>query len=68
MKNAKLALVFALIFILLLSLFYFLSTPDISNLKKQNPKKTAFMEYRERESQDRQEILSPWSPSLCGEM
>ncbi len=47
MKNAKFALVFFLI--VLLPLLYFLSMPDISTLKKKNPKKTAFMEYRERE-------------------
>jgi monofunctional biosynthetic peptidoglycan transglycosylase len=50
MKNAKLALVFILI-LLLIPFVYFLSVPNISNLKKENPKKTAFMEYRERESQ-----------------
>ena len=48
MKNAKLALVFILI-ILLLPLLYFLSMPDIAKLRKENPRKTAFMEYRERE-------------------
>ena len=51
MKNAKLALVFIPIF--LLSLLYFLLMPDISNLKKENPKKTAFMEYREGERRER---------------
>jgi monofunctional biosynthetic peptidoglycan transglycosylase len=47
MKNSKLALVF--IPIILLPLLYFLLMPDVSKLKKQNPKKTAFMEYREKE-------------------
>jgi monofunctional biosynthetic peptidoglycan transglycosylase len=50
MKNAKLALVSILIILLFLPL-YFLAVPNISTLKKQNPKKTAFMEYREQESQ-----------------
>ncbi len=50
MKNAKLALVFILI-LLLIPFVYFLSVPNISNLKKENPKKTAFMQYREREWQ-----------------
>jgi len=50
MKNEKLALVFIPI-VILLPLLYFLAVPNISNLKKQNPKKTAFMEYREREEQ-----------------
>src|SRR4030067_2305979 len=30
----------------LLSLLYFLLMPDLSKLKKENPKKTALMEYR----------------------
>jgi len=50
MKNEKLALVFIPI-VFLLSLLYLLSIPDIAKLRKQNPKKTAFMEYREREEQ-----------------
>ena len=47
MKNAKLALVF--IPIILLPLLYFLLMPNISKWKKENPKKTAFMEYREKQ-------------------
>jgi monofunctional biosynthetic peptidoglycan transglycosylase len=47
MKNAKLALAF--IPIILFPLLYFLLMPDISKLKKENPKKTAFMEYREKQ-------------------
>ena len=31
----------------LLSLLYLLAVPNVSKLKKENPKKTAFMEYRE---------------------
>ena len=50
MKNAKLALVFIPI-IFLLSILYLLSMPDITKLRKENPKTTAFMEYREREGQ-----------------
>lgn len=43
-------LIFLLIFILSggLILYLFL-VPDVSRLKKENPKKTAFMEYREKE-------------------
>ena len=49
-KNPK--WIFAgILFLILLTFLYFLSVPNISTLKKQNPKKTAFMEYRERESQ-----------------
>jgi len=47
MKNAKLALV--LIPIILFPLLYFSLIPDISKWKKENPRKTAFMEYRERQ-------------------
>ena len=42
-------LVFIILFIVLLPLIYLLFIPDISKLKKENPKKTAFMEYREKE-------------------
>jgi monofunctional biosynthetic peptidoglycan transglycosylase len=42
-----------ILFLFLLTSFYFLSVPNISNLKKQNPKKTAFMEYREREWEEK---------------
>jgi len=40
---------FVLLLIVLLPLLYFLSLPDLSKLKKENPKKTALMEYREKE-------------------
>lgn len=42
-------LVFIILFLALLPVIYLLFIPDISTLKKENPKKTAFMEYRERE-------------------
>ena len=42
-------LVFIILFLALLPIIYLLFIPDISTLKKENPKKTAFMEYRERE-------------------
>ena len=51
MKNEKLALLF--IPIILLPLLYFLLMPDISKWKKENPKKTAFMEYREKQWKDK---------------
>ena len=41
--------VFILSPILLFFLLYFLLMPDISKWKKENPKKTAFMEYREKQ-------------------
>lgn len=42
-------LVYCLSPILFLLLFYILLMPDISKWKKENPKKTAFMEYREKQ-------------------
>jgi monofunctional biosynthetic peptidoglycan transglycosylase len=63
MKNAKLALVF--IPIILLPLLYFLLMPDILKLKKQNPEKTAFMEYREKEWKEKRkkvEVYQIWMP------
>jgi monofunctional biosynthetic peptidoglycan transglycosylase len=39
-----------LIILSILGLIYLLFFPDISRLKKENPKKTSFMEYRERVS------------------
>lgn len=63
MKNAKYALVFILI--ILLPLLYFLSVPNVSKLRKQNPKKTAFMEYREKEWKEkgkRIRINQIWAP------
>jgi monofunctional biosynthetic peptidoglycan transglycosylase len=63
MKNAKLALLF--IPILLLPLLYFLLMPDVSKLKKQNPEKTAFMEYREkgwREKGKKVKVYQIWVP------
>jgi monofunctional biosynthetic peptidoglycan transglycosylase len=52
MKNAKFALGFVVI-VGLLSLLYFLWMPDLSKLKKENPKKTALMEYREKASKEK---------------
>jgi monofunctional biosynthetic peptidoglycan transglycosylase len=63
MKNAKFALGFILI--ALLPLAYFLSIPDVSKLKKEKPKKTAFMEYREKGSKDngkKYKIYQIWMP------
>jgi monofunctional biosynthetic peptidoglycan transglycosylase len=63
MKNAKLALVF--VPIILLTLLYSLLMPDISKWKKENPKKTAFMEYREtqwKEKGSKINIHQIWVP------
>jgi monofunctional biosynthetic peptidoglycan transglycosylase len=64
MKNAKFALV--LISIAgLFSLLYFLLMPDLSMLKKGNPKKTALMEHREKASKEKKKpykIYQVWAP------
>jgi monofunctional biosynthetic peptidoglycan transglycosylase len=45
---------FAVVLIaVLFSLFYFLWMPDISKLKKENPPKTALMEYREKKLKEK---------------
>ena len=51
MKKAKIALAFVLIAIL--PLLYFMLVPDVSKLKKENPKKTALMEFREKQSKEK---------------
>ncbi len=40
-------------FLLLLPIAYLLLMPDLSKLKKENPKKTALMEYREKASREK---------------
>ena len=42
-------LIFLISLLILPLLLYFLFVPDLSKLKKENPKKTALMEYREKE-------------------
>ncbi len=53
-------------FIILLPIAYLLFTPDLSKLKKENPKKTALMEYREekllREKGKKYRIDQRWVP------
>ncbi|HLA49858.1 MAG TPA: monofunctional biosynthetic peptidoglycan transglycosylase [Thermodesulfovibrionia bacterium] len=64
MKSIKLIII-ALISFLLLSIVYYFIFPDVSKLKKENPKKTSFMEYREEEQQKkgkRIEIKQTWIP------
>jgi monofunctional glycosyltransferase len=49
----------------LCSLVYLASVPDVSKLKKENPGKTAFMEYREKEAKERGKryrIHQTWVP------
>ena len=64
MKSIKLIII-ALISLLLLSIVYYFIFPDVSKLKKENPKKTSFMEYREEGWQKkgkRIEIKQTWTP------
>ncbi len=52
-------------FLILLPIAYFLWTPDLSNLRKENPKKTALMEYRGaelREKGRKYRIHQSWIP------
>jgi len=56
------AVVFAAIF---LNICYYLVFPDVSKLKKVNPRKTSFMEYREKEWQaqgKKRKIRYVWTP------
>jgi monofunctional biosynthetic peptidoglycan transglycosylase len=51
--------------VLFLSLLYLLAVPNVSKLKKENPKKTAFMEYREMASKEKGKtyrIYQSWVP------
>lgn len=54
-----------LIALMLLSIAYYLIFPDVSKLKKNNPAKTSFMKYREREWQEKgkkKKINQVWAP------
>jgi len=52
-------------FLVVLPLFYFFTVPDISRLKNENPKKTAYMTHREKEWQmkgKKLKIHQSWVP------
>jgi len=52
-------------FLILLPIAYLLLMPDLSKLKKENPKKTALMEYREKKLQEKgrkYRIDQSWAP------
>ena len=56
---------FALFLVLLFPFLYLFFMPDLSTLKKENPKKTTFMEYREKESKAKKKkyrIRQRWVP------
>jgi monofunctional biosynthetic peptidoglycan transglycosylase len=57
--------VFFCILSILLAIFYLIALPDVSSLKKRNPRKTAFMEYREKERRSKGQqykIIQIWVP------
>ncbi len=50
---------------IMLNIAYYFFFPDVSRLKKENPKKTSFMEYREREWQEQGKkikVRQIWTP------
>jgi monofunctional biosynthetic peptidoglycan transglycosylase len=65
MARGKYLLISVLIFFAILSLIYFISMPDVLRLKKENPRHTAFMKYREKEYEEkgkRLRIDQRWVP------
>ena len=61
-KHSK-VYVFVFLPVCILLLLYFFTVPDVSKLRKENPRKTAYMEYREKEWQkkgERQRIDQRW--------
>ena len=52
-RHRKWLIILLLIIAILVSFLYFLLMPDISKLNRENPKKTALMEYREKESKEK---------------
>lgn len=58
-------LIFPAFFVFLLYLGYHLIFPDVSKLKRENPKKTSFMEYREKQWKEKKKklrIVKTWIP------
>jgi monofunctional biosynthetic peptidoglycan transglycosylase len=54
-----------LILIILLPILYFLALPNVSGLQKKNPRKTAFMEFREKERAKKGQlykVIQIWTP------
>ncbi len=52
-RRRRILLVLILAPVVLLPILYFLIRPDVSVLKKKNPGKTSFMEYRQKEKKSR---------------
>jgi len=64
-KNCFKSIIVFIILAILMSVGFYFIFPDITKLKKVNPKKTSFMEYREEESrrQDKKiSIKQIWTP------
>ncbi|HCZ11513.1 MAG TPA: monofunctional biosynthetic peptidoglycan transglycosylase [Nitrospiraceae bacterium] len=64
MKALK-TIIITIISLLFLGIVYYFILPDISKLKKENPKKTSFMEYREREWREKGKRIKTtqiWTP------
>jgi monofunctional glycosyltransferase len=64
-KRRRGLLILILFSFVVLPVLYFLIWPDVSALKKKNPGKTSFMEYREREKKGqpgRYRIVQTWVP------
>jgi monofunctional biosynthetic peptidoglycan transglycosylase len=58
-------LVLLLLIVGILFLLYLLAVPNVTKLRKENPKKTAFMEYREKASKEKKKpykIYQSWVP------
>ena len=65
MKRFIKILVFVLITALVLNIGLYFVYPDVSKLRRTSPKKTAFMEYRERQWQEegrKKKIVQQWVP------
>ena len=65
LKNIVLYVAAFIFVAMLLNIGYYLVFPDVSKLKKVNPRKTSFMEYREKEWQiqgKKRKIRYVWTP------
>ncbi len=64
-KRRSQRFIFLISLLILPLLLYFLFVPDVSKLKRESPKKTALMEYRQKESKEkgkRFRINQIWAP------
>jgi monofunctional biosynthetic peptidoglycan transglycosylase len=64
-RRHKKYLFIALLIVTLPCLLYFLLMPDVSKLKKEHPRKTALMEYREKAAKERRKpyrVYQSWVP------